>query len=61
MTSAFLSPSKFNIVSTAVQTQRILCVCVCIAIDAMLNYDGDVDIDTYADVKCEQNIRYIHT
>ena len=32
------------------------CLCVCATIDAMLNFNGDVD--TNADVKCEQNITY---
>ena len=31
----------------------ILCVYVCISIDAMLNFDGDVDVNTNADIKCE--------
>ena len=32
----------------------ILCICICVTIDAMLNFDDD--IDTNADVKCEQSI-----
>ena len=34
----------------------ILCVCVCITSDAMFNGDGDVD--AYADDKCEQSIKH---
>ena len=32
-------------------------LCICMTIDAILNFDGDVDVDTKADVKCEQSIR----
>ena len=28
----------------------ILYICICVNIDAMLNFDGDVDIDTNADL-----------
>ena len=39
-------------------TQRMssdpFCVCVCVTIDAMLNFDSEVDINTNAAVKCEQ-------
>ena len=55
--SRFASPSKFNIVSIATQmlTQRMSdpfsVFAFCITIDAMLNFDGDVD----ADVKSEQS------
>ena len=31
-----------------------VCDCVCLTIDAMFNFDGDIDVDVYADVKCEQ-------
>ena len=33
----------------------ILCVFVCVAIDAMLNFDSDVD----ANVKCEHSLRFL--
>ena len=58
-TSTFASRSMFNIVSIAMQTlmQRLGSdpfsgVCACIAIDAMLNFDSDVDTNA----KCEQSI-----
>ena len=56
LTSALASPSKFNILSVAMQmfTQNefrpILCVCVGMTIDAMLNF-GDIDVDANADVR----------
>ena len=31
---------------------------VCVTIDAMLNFDGGVDANANADVKCEQSLRY---
>ena len=33
-----------------------ICLCVCVTIDAMINFDGDVDIHANTDVKCEQSI-----
>ena len=35
----------------------ILCICICITTDAMLNFDGDVDVYANADLKCEQSIK----
>ena len=62
---SFASPSKFNILSIAMQTlmQRILCrlilcIRVCITIDAMLNFDGDINVDANTDIKCEQSITH---
>ena len=34
----------------------ILHICTCVTIDAMLNFDGEVDVEAKADVKCEQSI-----
>ena len=58
--SAFVSVSlsKFNIVSISMQMlmQKMgfrpnnLCIYVCITIDAMLNFDSDIDAN--ADIKC---------
>ena len=36
----------------------ILCIFVCVTIDAMLNFDGDVDTDANADVQCEQTFTF---
>ena len=63
---ASTSPSKFDIVSIAVQTltqgmdmnrfRPILCVYVCVIIEAMLNFDGVVEAN--ADVKYERSITH---
>ena len=52
--STFTSPSKLNIVSIATQILMLrISLCLCVTIDAILNFDGDVDAN--ADVKCEQS------
>ena len=35
-----------------------LCIYVCVTTDVMFNCDGDVDIDTNADIMCEQSIKH---
>ena len=37
-------------------SEPILFICVCATIDAMLNFDGDFDVNARADVKCEQDL-----
>ena len=59
LTSAFASPSKFNIVLIVnIKTENglrlILWVCICVSIDVTLNFDDDAD--TNADVECEQRL-----
>ena len=50
----FTSPSKLNIVPIATQILMLrISLCLCVTIDAILNFDGDVDAN--ADVKCEQS------
>ena len=39
---------------TAPEFRPNLCDCICATIDAMLNFDGD--IDAIADIKCKQSI-----
>ena len=34
----------------------ILCVSVCVTIDAMLNFDSNVDANATADIKCEHTV-----
>ena len=38
----------------------ILCIFVCIAIDAMLNFDSDVDANADTNVKCEHSLSLCH-
>ena len=62
MTFAFAStsPSKFNISSmeTQTHTHRMgLNPFLTFYIDAMLNFDGDVDANANANVKCEHTIK----
>ena len=64
LASAFASTSKFNIVSIALQMltlengfRPILCVYICVTIDAMLNFDFDLDAN--ADVTCKQSITFL--
>ena len=37
-------------------SEPILSICVSITIDEMLNFDGDFNVYTNADVKCEQGL-----